>query len=660
MIDRVFGGRYRLTERIGVGGMAEVYKASDEVLGRTVAVKVMLPHYAADPTFAARFKQEAQAAANLQSPFIVNIYDWGYEQAEGSLDGTYFIVMEYVRGTDLKTAIQQRGAINQRKVAEIGSQVCAALNVAHGYDVIHRDIKPHNLMIQPDGNTKVMDFGIARANNSNLTQTGSVLGTAYYVSPEQAQGKSLTAATDIYSLGICLYEASTGKVPFDGPDAVSIALKQVSEEPVPPRQINPGIDATFEAIILKAMAKNPAERFATAEQMRAALNDYLAGRPVANLVDTAARTQVIGAGAVVPVVKTDGMLPADGTAVLPTLGSGPAAGARRPGQNGAMRPGYQQEKGSNKKVIGIVIGIIAALLVIGIVVALLFLDPFASPPEEELVSVPSVVNMTQTVARQTLEAEDFEVVVVYEASDTVEEDLVIRQDPRAEAQAEKGSKVTIYVSGGTDKVEVPNVTNKPQREAEQLLRDANLTPEVIEKADDSVKKGNVIEQMPAAGEKVDPGAKVTVYISTGPGTIAIPNVIGMRGEDARARLVEAGFTVVFTDEEYSTGYREGTVMSQEPTGVGKKGDTIYLTLSKGPEPPAQVEVPTVLNDDVNAATSRLRDAGLFIKYDGTPTSDQWVVSQNPAAGTKVDPGSTVTVTFSDPPEPDPPTPPPTE
>ena len=308
MIGRVFNNRYQITERIGIGGMAEVYRAQDNVLGRLVAVKVMLPQYAADESFTQRFKQEAASAANLQSPYIVNVYDWGQDE------GTYYIVMEYVRGSDLKTAINQRGAINQRKVAEIGSQVCQALSVAHGLDIIHRDIKPQNIMVQPDGNVKVMDFGIARAKNSTKEQTSSVLGTAHYISPEQAQGKELTAASDIYSLGIVLYESATGKLPFDGPDAVSVAMKQVQDEPVPPRELNPEIDPSLEAIILKAMSKNPMERFATAKDMRSALNDYLAGRPVAlGAGFTGAQTQIMGG------VPNIGPMP-DGTAVMPAVG----------------------------------------------------------------------------------------------------------------------------------------------------------------------------------------------------------------------------------------------------------------------------------------------------------------------------------------------------
>ena len=228
MEQRVLGGRYLLKDKVGTGGMATVYRAQDQVLDRTVAVKIMLPQYAGDATFAARFKQEAQAAAGLSSPYIVGVYDWGKD------GDTYYIVMEYLRGTDLKSGIKSHGALDPKKVAQIGSQISSALSVAHKHEIIHRDIKPQNIMVLPDGNIKVMDFGIARAKNSHLTQDNNVLGTAHYVSPEQTRGQDLGPTSDIYSLGVVMYECATGRVPFDGDDAISVALKQVNELPIPP------------------------------------------------------------------------------------------------------------------------------------------------------------------------------------------------------------------------------------------------------------------------------------------------------------------------------------------------------------------------------------------------------------------------------------------
>ncbi len=283
MVSKMLGGRYTVQDKIGTGGMATVYRGLDEVLGRTVAIKTMLPQYASDPSFAARFKQEAQAAAALQSPYIVSVYDWGEDE------DTYYIVMEYLRGTDLKSGIRKHGALDSKKVAQIGSQIAQALSVAHKHDIIHRDIKPQNIMVQPDGNIKVMDFGIARAKNSHLTQDNSVLGTAHYVSPEQTQGKDLGPTTDIYSLGVVMYEAATGKVPFEGDDAISVALKQVNELPVPPSQINPNIDPALEAIILKCMEKDPANRFQSANELYRVLRDYLAGRISAIIRPTSTR-----------------------------------------------------------------------------------------------------------------------------------------------------------------------------------------------------------------------------------------------------------------------------------------------------------------------------------------------------------------------------------
>jgi eukaryotic-like serine/threonine-protein kinase len=301
--ELVFGRRYRVIEKVGSGGMAEVYKAVDEVLGRTVAVKVLHPRYAADPSFVARFRQEAQAAANLSHPGIVNIYDWGRD------DETYYIVMEYVHGTDLKVLVGQQGALDPMKAAQYASQVCAALAVAHGYDIIHRDIKPHNIVLAPDGTVKVMDFGIARAGNTTMTQTGSVLGTAHYVSPEQAQGRPLGPGSDLYSLGIVLYELTTGQLPFDADTPVAVALKQVNEEPVPPRQINPDIPPALEAVIMRALQKDPATRYSSAEEMRTDLKRVLAG----GSVDAPAA------------VAAGGM---DETSVMPAVGRGRCRVAR--------------------------------------------------------------------------------------------------------------------------------------------------------------------------------------------------------------------------------------------------------------------------------------------------------------------------------------------
>lgn len=294
MEQRVLGGRYLLKDKVGTGGMATVFRAQDQVLDRTVAVKIMLPQYAGDATFAARFKQEAQAAAGLSSPYIVGVYDWGKD------GDTYYIVMEYLRGTDLKSGIKSHGALDPKKVAQIGSQISSALSVAHKHEIIHRDIKPQNIMVLPDGNIKVMDFGIARAKNSHLTQDNNVLGTAHYVSPEQTRGQDLGPTSDIYSLGVVMYECATGRVPFDGDDAISVALKQVNELPIPPSQINSGVDADLERIILKCMEKDPANRFQTADELRQVLNSYLSGRAV----NVSEPTRIIGAPGELGATKT--------------------------------------------------------------------------------------------------------------------------------------------------------------------------------------------------------------------------------------------------------------------------------------------------------------------------------------------------------------------
>ena len=566
MIGRVFNNRYQITERIGIGGMAEVYRAQDNVLGRLVAVKVMLPQYAADPNFTQRFKQEAAAAANLQSPYIVNVYDWGQDE------GTYYIVMEFVRGSDLKTAIIERGAINQRKVAEIGSQVCQALSVAHGLDIIHRDIKPQNIMVQPDGNVKVMDFGIARAKNSVMTQTSSVLGTAHYISPEQAQGKDLTATSDIYSLGIVLYESATGRLPFDGPDAVSVAMKQVNDLPVPPREINPDIDPALEAIIMKAIAKNPEERFATAKDMRLALNDYLAGRPV-NLGEGFTSAETVVMGGVVPPMGV-----ADGTAVMPAMG-----GVNAASPTSAQRSYNANNTGgkkNNKKTIAIVIGIIAALAVVG---GIAFALMSGGGDDKDKVAVPSVVGKTVDEATAAIEEAGFELGKVEESfDDNVEAGQVISQDPKGDSKQAKGTKINLSVSKGTKAITVPDLSGKTADEAKKELT-ANGLKSASGEAEysDTVEEGHVIRQDPVAGTEVAKDSTVTYILSKGSAGIDVPNVVGQREGAAVTTLNNAGF-YVNTDYMESDTVEAGLVISQDPSsGKLKEGDAVNIVVSTG-------------------------------------------------------------------------------
>lgn len=560
MIGRTFNNRYKLTERVGLGGMAEVYRAEDNVLGRTVAVKVMLPQYAADPTFTKRFRQEAASAANLQSPYIVSIYDWG-------LDGeTYYIVMEFLRGTDLKTAIKERGAINQRKAAEIGSQVAQALSVAHAGGIIHRDIKPQNIMIQPDGNIKVMDFGIARAGDAGLSQTATVLGTAHYVSPEQAQGKELTGASDIYSLGVVLYEATTGKLPFDGQDAVSVAVKQVNELPAPPSTINPNIDPALEAIIMKAMEKDPERRFKDASEMRHILNDYLAGRPV-NLGDdiSGLKTQVMG-----------GVAPVNGTAVMNPVG-GANGDAGRTTVNKAYAADANDE-GKKKSKRNVVIGVVIALLaVIGIVAAAMALGG-----NQEMVNVPDVSNKPIAEARSELQAAGFTIGTETEVyNPDVEAGNVASTDPAAGVQAAKGSSVNITISKGTEQVTVPDLRGMSADEAQRVLASYGLNGQQGDTVfSDDVEENRVAQQDTAAGTTAYKGDTITFHLSKGPETASVPNVQGLDFETARDRLEAAGFTVSLQWRDDSAA--ANTVIRQSVTGTAKLGTTITLTISNGP------------------------------------------------------------------------------
>lgn len=628
MIGRVFNGRYKITERIGIGGMAEVYKAQDQVLGRTVAVKVMLPQYAADSEFTARFKQEAASAANLQSPYIVNVYDWGQDE------GTYFIVMEYVRGTDLKSAIQQRGAINQRKVAEIGSQVCQALSVAHGQDIMHRDIKPQNIMVQPDGNVKVMDFGIARAKNSVKAKTSSVLGTAHYISPEQAQGKELDGGSDIYSLGCVLYEAATGQLPFDGPDAVSVAMRQVNEAPLPPSQVKPDISPDLEAIIMKAMEKNSYNRFQTAREMKHALDDFLMGRPVAGVAGAMSSAPTAVMGGVAPMAMGE----PGGTAVMPVV---------NPANSGSMQPTSfrmddDSKKKSNKKTIGIVVGLIAGIIAIAAVAMALLGGGEAK--------VPDVMGQTQESAVKAIEAAGYVVGDITEEFDAeTVAGRVCGQDPGDDTPLEKGQKVNLVISKGVENGSIPNLKGMTAEQAEKSLKDAGYTPQYAGNEASDADKDTVCKQSPESGTQADKGTTVKYWISTGPEDIEVPNVVGSDQASAKSTLEKAGFTVNVATGEYSDKYPEGQVMSQNPNG-GKlaKGETVTITVSKGEDPASKaINIPSVVG--MASADAQSAIANLDLRYNVIEApSDQpkgTVIKQSPTSG-QAKKGDTITITVS--------------
>jgi serine/threonine-protein kinase len=602
----MYGRRYRATEKIGSGGMADVYKAVDDVLGRTVAVKVLHPRYASDPNFVARFRQEAQAAANLSHPNIVNMYDWGRDGE------TYYIVMEYVNGTDLKTLVAQRGPLDPMKAAEYAQQVCAALGVAHGYDIIHRDIKPHNIVLTPDGTIKVMDFGIARAGNSTMTQTGSVLGTAQYISPEQAQGKPLGPGSDLYSLGVTLYEMVTGKLPFDADTPVATALAQVNEDPIPPRQVRPSIPPALEAVIMRAMRKSPAERYGSAAEMRDDLKRVLAGQPA-----------VGGAYGGASIDDHTSVLPAVEATSVPR--SGVAGPQIRPVP--ARRNPWPW------------IALAAVLLLVGLGVAWA-LGAFGTGD----VIVPTLSGLTEEQAKAELEALGLTLgEKTTENSDTVELGLIISQDPGAGDKVEKGASVNIVISTGLEQVSVPDLTNMPEATAIDALESMDLVyARSMDEYSAEIAKGLVIRTEPAAGTPVPKGARVVLYVSQGIESGKVPDVIGKTLAEAKGILEGAGF-VVKSNEVFNDTVPKGSVVSQKPDPnpnvLYELGSTVTLDVSKGPE---IIIVPDVRNKPEAEARTILEGAGLKAKVVYVDAPDEgMVINQFPIAGASAKRGDVV-------------------
>jgi serine/threonine-protein kinase len=577
----VFKGRYELHRKLARGGMSDVYLARDQVLDRPVAVKVLFPEYAKDATFVERFRREAQAAAKLNQPNIVSVYDWGEEL------GTYFIAMEYIEGRSLSEIIRSDGAMPPRRVAEIGADVAAALGFAHRNGVVHRDVKPGNVMIETSGQVKVADFGIAQAltgpEQAQLTRAGSVMGTATYFSPEQAQGKQVDNRSDLYSLGCVLFEMLTTRPPFDGDSPVAIAYKHVQELAVPPSRMGVAVPAPLEAIVMKLLSKNPDNRYATAEDLRADLRRYLDGQPVTAAAVAAA---AVAAAAAAPLAAT---------MAVPTTGA-PTS----------YVPPVDDYDAPRRRGSGVLIGILV-LLLIALGVGLFYWGSNISKGgAKKQVTVPTVVNLPVDQATSLLTNAGFKVNVQQVPNDSKQAGIVFDQDPKGQSQADEGTVVTLSVSQGVGDAEVPNVVGQAESSALASLQNAGFVAISQQQADPTVAKGLVISQTPNGGAKQAKGTKVTIVVSTGKDAVEIPDVSGQTAANAANKLGQAGFKTS-QKEEFSNDVPKGRVIRTDPA-AGAKADpastTVLLIVSSGPENTTTTPAPTTTTTKPATTTTK--------------------------------------------------------
>lgn len=610
-VERTLAERYRLSSHIARGGMADVFSGEDTLLGRRVAVKILHGQFAGDDAFVERFRLEAQAAAALIHPNIVAVYDWGKD------DDTYFMVMELVEGHTLRQIVRSEGSLLPRRVAEIGVEVAAALEVAHDVDIVHRDIKLANIMLTPEGRAKVGDFGIAHVLNdpSQLTKTGAVIGTATYFSPEQAQGLPLDGRSDIYSLGVVLYEIATGQAPFTGPSPVSVAYQHVTEPVRPPSEINPDIDVGLETVILKALAKDPADRYQSASEMRQDLERIVRGEtPLASPINDAA------------------------TMLFETA---PAAGA-----TGLLPPEALPAPSRSRTWIGALIG----LLVFAGAAILLFmiLRPAATVAT---VTIPEVSGQPAGTASEQLLNLDLRVIQRPEANPEFAAGFVIRTDPSAGTEVEEGALVDLIVSTGPANTSVPGVIGRDVADARKAITDAGLVVGRIDtEQSNDAQPGTVLSQDPAPDAAVAEGSEVDLVIASGPVVLAMPQLEGMEERQALFQLSQEGFTAeqIEVQREPSETVPLGVVISTIP-GAGEPvatGEVVTLLVSAGAAP---VEMPTVTGLSEEGAILTLEDLGLEVVVgDPIPLAfgdpdDGIVLAQDPLPFAEVAPGGTVTI-----------------
>ncbi len=597
-------GRYRIARRIGSGGMADVYAAEDTHLGREVALKVLHRRFAQDQEFVERFRREAKAAAGLSHPNVVGVYD------RGEHEGTYYIAMELLGGRTLKDIVATGAPLPQRQVIDIGNQVLQAAGFAHRHGVIHRDFKPHNVIVDAAGHAKVTDFGIARAGASEMTETGSIMGTAHYLSPEQAQGHSVTAASDLYSIGVMLYEMLAGRLPFEGDSAVAIALKHLSEQPTPLSQLRPDVHPALEAVVMAALAKDPAQRWQSAD-------DFAQGLEAARAQIDAADNGGEGTTAFVPIPLPAGDGDGDGTGAVAAVGE--------PSEKRRRWPWFT-------------LGLLALALA-GVLAFLLATGAFTTEKRE----VPRVVGQQLVEARAELERAGFEVRESRLQSQQPV-DQVLDQDPNANEEADVGSVVTVEVSEGPPVVPVPPVAGLREPQAIAELEEAGLDVTVDREFSDEVRNGLAIRTVPREGAEVRSGQRVRLLVSNGPEQVSVPDVVGLSQASAESEIQSAGLST--TVQEQESEETVGNVITQDPSGGSEleRGSTVTIVVSTGIP---QADVPNVVGLSERDATTQLGNAGLApVRRERAvtdPSQDGVVIDQRPGGGSEVDEGTQVLI-----------------
>ncbi len=614
LIDTLFDGRYMIVRKLGAGGMADVYLAEDQELGRRIAIKILNDRHANDAQFIERFRREAKNAAALNHPNIVSIYD------RGEAEDTYYIAMEYLDGRTLKELVVGRGPAPVNVAVEYARQILSALRFAHRHGIVHRDIKPHNVLVDREGRVKVTDFGIARAGTSQMTEAGSIVGTAQYLSPEQARGTEVDQRSDLYSLGVVLYELLTGQTPFDGETPVEIAMKHLSATPRPPSQIRRGVPRDLDMVVMRALAKDPSARYQSAEEMEADLERVLRGAAVAAATtDSATQLMAVPAGMAAMDTGATMIAPRGGAVVQEEIVE----------EDERHRPWWPW--------------LIAALFVVAAAIAGIFVwhQLSGAGPQVTVGHYDNCMLASDAVTR--IDTAKLVPTMKHGPTTKCMPGHVYQQDPQPGGAVPKGSTVTIWISTGKPKVPIPTLTGKTWTDAEKALKDLGLKPVRHDVAGGKT-KGIVLGTAPPEGSKVTVGSTVTVKVATGPTITPVPSVVGETLTQATTDLHNAGFAINPTYVDNNAP--KDTIVGQSPAPTTEKpaGTIVNVQVSNGPP---QSTVPGVVGETASQAKSDLIAAGFKVREVKTPVTDPTqaglVQSQTPSGNSQTGQGATVTI-----------------